>query len=100
MSIIAIAPDGTFAAFGDCYIPSEGSQGWINPLGTRQGYRKRGLARGILQAIMQKLKVEGMDSAMLYVDAQNPSGALRLYKSVGFYTKNTQIAYSKDICCH
>ena len=100
LSIIAIAPDGTFAAFGDCYIPSEGCQGWINPLGTRQGYRKRGLARGILQAIMQKLKVEGMDTAMLYVDAQNPLGALRLYESVGFYTTNTQIAYSKDICCH
>ncbi|NES21797.1 MAG: GNAT family N-acetyltransferase [Symploca sp. SIO3E6] len=97
LSLIAIAPDGTFAAFGDCYIPNGGNQGWINPLGTRRGYRQRGLAKGILQGIMQKLKAEGLKTAMLYVDAENPLGALRLYESVGFYATNTQIAYRKDV---
>jgi len=47
--------------------------------------------------VMQKLKVEGMETAMLYVDAENPSGARRLYESVGFQTTHTQIAYIKDV---
>lgn len=97
LSGVAIAPDGTLAGFCDCYIPKDGNQGWINPVGTRRGYRKQGVARSMLQAVMQKLKVEGMETAMLYVDAENPSGARRLYESVGFQTTHTQIAYIKDV---
>jgi mycothiol synthase len=97
LSLIVIAPDGTFAAFCDCYIPNQGDQGWINPLGTKRGFRKKGLARAMLQAIMQRLQAEGMETAMLYVDAENLSGALRLYESVGFTKVNTQIAYLKEI---
>ncbi|WP_446367462.1 GNAT family N-acetyltransferase [Coleofasciculus chthonoplastes] len=97
LSVVAIAPDGTWAGFCDCYIPKDGNQGWINPVGTRRGYRKQGVARSMLQAVMQQLKVEGMETAMLYVDAENPSGARRLYESVGFQTTHTQIAYVKDM---
>lgn len=97
LSVVAIAPDGTWAAFCDCYIPKQGNQGWINLLGTRRGYRKQGLARSMLQAVMQQLKVEGVETAMLYVDAENPSGARRLYESVGFQTTHSQIAYVKDV---
>lgn len=97
LSVVAIAPDGTWAGFCDGYIPKDGNQGWINPVGTRRGYRKQGVARSMLQAVMQQLKTEGMETAMLYVDAENPSGARRLYESVGFQTTHTQIAYVKDI---
>ncbi|MEQ9239013.1 GNAT family N-acetyltransferase [Coleofasciculus sp. E2-BRE-01] len=84
-------------SFCDGYIPKDGNQGWINPVGTRRDYRKQGVARSMLQAVMQQLKTEGMETAMLYVDAENPSGARRLYESVGFQTTHTQIAYVKDI---
>jgi ribosomal protein S18 acetylase RimI-like enzyme len=97
LSVVAIAPDGTLAGFCDCYIPKDGNQGWINPVGTRRDYRKQGVARSMLQAVMQQLKTEGMETAMLYVDAENPSGARRLYESVGFQTIHSQIAYVKDV---
>lgn len=46
---------------------------------------------------MRKLKAEGMAQAVLGVDAQNPTGALGLYESVGFYPAMKGITYSKDL---
>ena len=101
--LIAVAPDGTFAAFCHCHIDPadnaryERSEGWIGVLGTRRGYRKIGLGRAMLLAGMRLLKAEGMATAVLGVDAENPTGALRLYESVGFYKAESGIAYCKDL---
>jgi len=103
LSLIALAPGGTFAAFCDGYLASQNDRhnghncGLINALGTRRGFRNRGLARAMVHAVMQRLKAEGMDTVRLYVDAQNPLGALRLYESLGFRKVSTQIAYLKQI---
>jgi len=96
---IAIAADGTFAAFCECGINPEANQrsrrneGWINVLGTRRGFRKRGLGRAMLLAGMQRLQANGVDTARLRVDSENPSGALRLYESVGFRSIHTNISF-------
>ena len=101
LDLVAIAPDGTFAAL--CYgqiKPTRDScitEGWINMLGTRPAFRNKGLGKAILLAGIHQLKAEGIDKAMLYVDADNLSGALRLYQSVGFEAYSTQIAYSKGV---
>lgn len=103
LSLVSVAPDGTFAAFCDCQIHPENNQlngrkdGLINLLGTRRGFRNMGLGRGILLSALKLLKAKGMETAMLYVDADNLSGATRLYESVGFQRVNTQIAYTSLI---
>lgn len=103
LDLIAVAPDGTFAAFCMAVIdPQENartgrSEGWINVLGTRRGYRKIGLGRAMLFAGMQKLEAERIDTVLLGVDTQNPSGALRLYESVGFTRKFASSVYSKAL---
>jgi ribosomal protein S18 acetylase RimI-like enzyme len=101
--LIALAPDGTFAAFADCYIDAGynertgTSEGWIGSLGTRRGYRKMGLGRAMLLAAFRWLKSQGIKTAVLDVDADNPTGALRLYESVGFRTVKTEVVYSKEV---
>lgn len=101
--LIAVAPDGTFAAFCFCWIDPEDNErnhrleGWIDILGTRRGFRKIGLGRAMLLAGLHSLKEDGMTVAKLGVDAENPTGALRLYESCGFVTQYTQVAYSKDV---
>ena len=103
LDLRAVTPDGTVAAFCFCWIDPESnernnrSEGWIAELGTRRGHRKIGLGTAMLLAGMRKLKAEGMAKAMLGVDAENPSGALRLYESVGFRSVMTSITYSKDL---
>jgi mycothiol synthase len=101
--LVAVAPDGTFAAFCTCYIHDEENaaagrlEGWIGTLGTRRGYRKIGLGRAMLLRGIEYLKGQGLDWALLGVDATNPTGALRLYESVGFNVDRTEIAYSKTL---
>jgi mycothiol synthase len=101
--LIAVAADGTFAALCFCSINtaenarSGRNEGWIDTLGTRRGHRGIGLGRAIMLAGLQLLKREGVATALLDVDAENPTGALRLYESVGFQTVSTGVAYRKDL---
>ena len=104
LSLVAIAPDDTMAALCDCHIfekdGAEGDRGWVTILGTKGDFRKRGLGRGILLAALQNFQAEGLDTVILYVDAENLSGATRLYESVGFRRVNTQIAYIRRLEIH
>src|SRR5262249_24998710 len=101
--LIAVSPDSTFAAFCFCIIdPADNARnqrndGWIGALGTRRGFRKIGLGRAMLLAGLRTLKAAGVDTAKLGVDAENPTGALKLYDAVGFVPVYTQIRYSKDL---
>ncbi|WP_293338302.1 GNAT family N-acetyltransferase [Microcoleus sp. CAWBG58] len=103
LDLIAVAADGTFAAFCYCEInPEENdrtgrNEGWIAVLGTRRGFRKLGLGRAMLLAGLQRLKAAGVETAILGVDAANPSGALRLYESAGFHNIRNSISYIKDV---
>lgn len=103
LDLIAVAADGTFAAFCYCEInPEENdrtgrNEGWICTLGTRRGFRKIGLGRAMLLAGLQRLKAAGVETAILGVDAENPSGALRLYESTGFHKIRNSISYVRDV---
>ena len=99
--LIATAPDGTIAAFCTCMIDpaenqrNERNDGWIDILGTRRGFRKLGLGRAMLLSGMQVLRDAGAENARLRVDASNPTGALRLYESVGFAVVQAMVRYRK-----
>ena len=103
LDLVAVAADGTFAAFCHCHISPEDNkrsgrnEGWISTLGTRRGFRRMGLGRAMLLAGMQQLKAGGVDTVRLGVDSENPSGAGRLYESVGFRKVYTQIMFVKDM---
>lgn len=103
LNLIAVAPNGTLAAFCIGYINQEEnahnrcSEGWIKLLGTRRGFRKLGLGRAILLAQMRQLKAVGIEQVKLGVDAQSLTSATRLYQSVGFYPVNTWLSYVKEI---
>jgi GNAT superfamily N-acetyltransferase len=72
-------------------------RGWIDTLGVRRPWRGRGVARAILVNSLRTLRERGMTEAVLGVDAENPTGALRLYKSVGFQVLNKDALYRKSI---
>jgi ribosomal protein S18 acetylase RimI-like enzyme len=71
--------------------------GWIGSLGTRRPWRKRGLASALLVESMRLFQAAGLDSAMLGVDSQNPSGALGLYERLGFVTFRSSTAFHKEV---
>ena len=103
LDLVLEAPDGVFAAFCFCGIdPADNArnhraEGWIMQLGTRRGYRNQGLGRAMLLVGMRAIQAAGMDTAALGVDADNPTGALHLYESVGFTVDGTDISHCKDL---
>ncbi|MEG3955054.1 GNAT family N-acetyltransferase [Microcoleus sp. herbarium2] len=103
LDLIAVADDGTFVSFCSCVICVEEcdrtgrNEGWIACLGTRRGFRKRGLGRAMLLAGLHRLKAAGVATAILGVDAENSSGALHLYESAGFHNIRDSISYVKDV---
>lgn len=60
------------------------SRGWLQRVSVRRPWRQRGLARALIAESFRVLRERGVDDACLGVDADNPSGALRLYESMGF----------------
>lgn len=100
---MAIAPNGTFAAFATCGISEKTNartgrqEGWVNSLGTRRGFRHRDLGRAILLTGMQALKDNGMTTALLGVDVENQNQARALYESVGFEWVHTFLSYKRPL---
>lgn len=103
LELLAIAPDGSYAAFCCCEIKREDNaqrgcwEGWIGVLGTRREFRRQGLGRAMLLAGLQKLRLERMEVAKLGVDTENVNLALGLYESVGFQRVFANLAYVKEV---
>lgn len=99
---LAVASDGTLAAFGVGYINGEENarsgrnDGWIKLLGTGQGFHKLGLGRAMILTLMKQLQAAGMEQVKLGVDAQSLTSATRLYQSVGFQPVYTWLSYVKE----
>ena len=72
-------------------------QGWIQDLGTRRAWRKRGLATALLCHSMRAFQAAGLDYAGLGVDAANPTGALGIYQRLGFAPTREFVCLSKTI---
>lgn len=84
------------------YIDHEGNQafsrqrGYTEDIAVRRPWRRQGLARSLLVRSLQLLRDQGMQEAALFVDTENPLGALGLYESVGFNITKRTYAYRKS----
>lgn len=62
-------------------------EAWVNTVGTRRAWRGKGVARWLLADVLRKIAASdtGFQRTILGVDAENPTGALRLYRDLGFH---------------
>ena len=72
-------------------------RGWLDSVFTRRAWRGRGLARALIGRSIHVLAERGIDTAALGVDADNPSGALGLYRSCGFEVVDGGTALQKPL---
>jgi len=72
-------------------------RGWISAVGVRRAWRQRGIARAMVAESLRRLRDAGMTTAGLGVDAQNGTGALGVYESVGFGVTATERVYRKPL---
>jgi mycothiol synthase len=72
-------------------------RGWVENISVRLPWRKRGLARALINETIAALRERGMTEGALGVDTENVSGALRLYESVGFRPVSKSTTYRKPM---
>jgi ribosomal protein S18 acetylase RimI-like enzyme len=72
-------------------------RGYTEEICVRKPWRKRGLARSLLVQSIHMFREMGFDETALGVDADNESGALRLYRSVGYEIANRSLTYRKPL---
>jgi mycothiol synthase len=71
--------------------------GWIRTLGVRRPWRKRGLGEALLRQSFGEFYKRGTKTIGLGVDAQNPTGATRLYLKVGMYAASEYVTYEQEL---
>ncbi len=73
----------------------EGS--YVEYLGVLAAARGRGVARSLLHTVVADAAQRGRDRVGLEVDADNPTGAARLYLSSGFVTRYVTQSWHRDV---
>lgn len=71
--------------------------GWILDIGVLKPQRRRGIGTRLMIEGLEVLKAKGMEEAMLGVDDQNPTEAIKLYEKVGFKVRRKDYAYLKTV---
>lgn len=71
--------------------------GYVNSLGVRRPWRKRGLGLTFLQNAFGEFYKRGKRKVRLGVDAENLTGALRLYEKAGMHVHKHFDSFEKEI---
>jgi mycothiol synthase len=71
--------------------------GWVGTLGVRRNWRKRGIGLALLRHSFNELYRRGKHKVGLGVDAENLTGALRLYENAGMHVHNAFDLYEKEL---
>lgn len=69
------------------------TEGWTDRLGVRKGWRGRGIARALLLRSLQTFRSEGLAGGGLGVDSESGTGAVELYRSIGYQSTDTIVMY-------
>jgi mycothiol synthase len=72
--------------------PRADDTGEVTNLGVRRPWRRRGIALALLQRAFAEMRRRGIAKCELGVDAENPTGATRLYERAGMH-----IVYSWEV---
>jgi mycothiol synthase len=71
--------------------------GWVGAIGVRQRWRRRGLGLALLRHAFSELYRRGEQVIGLGVDAENPTGATRLYERAGMHVAWSAALYEKQL---
>ncbi|MFL6204330.1 MAG: GNAT family N-acetyltransferase [Acidimicrobiales bacterium] len=61
-------------------------EAWLTTVGTRRDWRGKGVASWLITDALRRIAAadDGFERAILGVDSENPTGALRVYRRLGF----------------
>jgi mycothiol synthase len=71
-------------------------EGWVKDMAVRPSWRGRGLGEALLRAAFAEFHRRGVETVGLKVDADNPTGAVRLYERVGMTRDRTYVMLTSE----
>jgi len=74
---------------------NEPGVGWVRILGVVPEHRRRGLGQALLRHSFREFADRGFDAVGLGVDAESPTGAVRVYERAGMHVERTNLIYEK-----
>jgi mycothiol synthase len=91
--------DGELAAICLCarHFSGDPELGWVNELGVRRPWRRRGLGRALLLQAFAEFARRGAKRVGLGVDAENTTGAVRLYERAGMRPVRRNDSFEKAL---
>ncbi|MER7735118.1 mycothiol synthase [Streptomyces erythrochromogenes] len=87
--------DGELAGFHWTKVHAEQQLGEVYVVGVLPGAQGGGLGKALTAIGLQHLAAQGLPTAMLYVDADNPA-ALAVYEGLGFTTHEVDLMYRTE----
>ncbi len=95
MDLVAVASDGSFAAYVGVPYDDANRRGIFEPVCTHPDHQRRGLAKALMQAGL--LRLQALGAVDVTVDTGDMTPANRLYDSLGFTEAYKGYAWEK-IC--
>ena len=93
----AATADGEIAGISICEHKRDPDQGWVEALGVRPSFRRRGIAEALLQTSFAEFWRRGERRVGLGVDAESPTGATRVYERAGMRTLWHAVVWEKEL---
>jgi mycothiol synthase len=95
-SLYLVALDGAeIAGVALCDWKRNGEWGWVDTLGVRPAWRRRGIAEALLRSAFRAFYDRGERTVALQVDAESPTGATRLYERAGMRVLYEVVVWEK-----
>ncbi len=96
LDLVALAPNGEFAAYCICWLDPETRVGQFEPVGSSPHHRRQGYGAAVMTEGLRRLHTLGAVYATVGTGADN-AAALRLYESLGFYEAVRYREWTKGI---
>jgi mycothiol synthase len=92
---LVLVADGDGAVVGGSIARLSEGAGWIDALAVVREWRGRGVAKALLRSQFATLAARGASRVLLNVDAENTTGATRLYEAVGMQVHRSFDVFEK-----
>lgn len=77
--------------------PERNGGGYVGAIGVRRPWRGRGLGKALLLHTFAEFQRRGKTRVTLGVDAENPTGATKLYEGVGMHVEMESVVFEKAL---
>jgi mycothiol synthase len=89
--------DGEIVGAALCDWKRSGDWGWVERLGVRPAWRRRGIGEALLRSAFAEFFRRGERTVALQVDAQSSTGAPRLYERAGMRLLYEAVVWEKEL---